>query len=129
MSQSADYSEMENALRQQRTELRGEIEGQLLESEQDQFRDIAHRVRDAGEASVYDLVKGLEFENIERASRELELVEHALTKFDKGQYGLCEECGAHIEPERLRAEPAALRCLPCQEKYEIEFESRRRPSL
>ncbi|HET7308094.1 MAG TPA: TraR/DksA C4-type zinc finger protein [Gammaproteobacteria bacterium] len=129
MAEAADYGEMENALRQQRAELRGAIEQQLLESEEDQFRDIAHRVRDAGEASVYDLVKSLEFDSIERESRELESVEHALTKFDNGQYGRCENCGVHIERERLRAEPTALRCLACQEKHEIEFESRRRPSL
>lgn len=121
MSEAADYGEMENALRQQRAELRGAIEQGLLEAEEDQFRDIAHRVRDAGEASVYDLVKGLEFDRIERESRELEAVEHALTKFDNSQYGLCEDCGRHIEFERLRAEPAARRCLTCQEKHEIEF--------
>lgn len=129
MAEAADYGETENALRQQRAELRGAIEQQLLESEEDQFRDIAHRVRDAGEASVYDLVKSLEFDSIERESRELESVEHALTKFDNSQYGLCENCGAHIERERLRAEPAARFCLACQEKREIDFESRRRPSL
>lgn len=34
-------------------------------------------------------------------------VEHALTKFDQGTYGQCEECGAPIPLARLRAFPEA----------------------
>lgn len=121
MTEHENYAELENALRQRREALRAEIEQHLSEAEEDQYRDIAHRVRDAGEASVYDLVKSLEFERIETQSRELEAVEHALTKFDNSQYGLCEDCGRRIRLERLRAEPMAQRCITCQEKHEIEF--------
>ncbi|HET7586933.1 MAG TPA: TraR/DksA C4-type zinc finger protein [Gammaproteobacteria bacterium] len=129
MRDNKDYAELENTLRERREAVREEIERHLAEAEEDQYRDIAHRVRDAGEASVYDLIKGLEFERIETESREMEAVEHALIKFDNSQYGLCEDCGREIRLERLQAEPTALRCLECQEKHENEFESRRRASL
>ncbi|HET6725264.1 MAG TPA: TraR/DksA C4-type zinc finger protein [Gammaproteobacteria bacterium] len=121
MTEHKDFAELENTLRERREALRGNIERHLMEAEEDQYRDIAHRVRDAGEASVYDLIKGLEFERIETESRELEAVEHALIKFDNSQYGLCEDCGRRIQLERLRAEPTAMRCITCQEKREIEF--------
>jgi RNA polymerase-binding protein DksA len=131
MNATTDYAELENDLRQRRESLRAEIEQRLLESEASSYEDVAHRVRDAGEASVSDLLKGLEFDRIQNESREIEAVEHALTKFDNNQYGICEDCGIRIPIERLRAEPTAIRCVNCQQKHETEYEegARRTDSL
>ena len=41
-------------------------------------------------------------------------VEHALDKFEKGTYGLCESCGQFIDPARLEALPQASLCLSCK---------------
>ncbi len=38
-------------------------------------------------------------------------VEHALEKFDSGNYGVCENCGAEIPEARLEAKPAARYCI------------------
>lgn len=43
-------------------------------------------------------------------------VEHALAKFEAGQYGICENCGQPISPARLEAKPAARRCIDCASK-------------
>ena len=43
-------------------------------------------------------------------------VEHALSKFDGGSYGTCEECGNPIAPARLEAMPAARFCIDCASK-------------
>ena len=40
-------------------------------------------------------------------------VEHALAKFDSGNYGVCETCGAEIPEARLEAKPAARLCINC----------------
>ena len=40
-------------------------------------------------------------------------VEHALAKFDRGDYGICENCGAEIPEARLEAKPAARLCINC----------------
>jgi RNA polymerase-binding transcription factor DksA len=40
-------------------------------------------------------------------------VEHALAKFDSGEYGLCETCGQPIPEARLEAKPAARHCISC----------------
>ena len=45
-------------------------------------------------------------------------VEHALTKFEAGTYGLCEACGKPIYPARLEALPTARFCMEDQEKLE-----------
>ncbi len=55
---------------------------------------------------------------LERQVRELLTeVEHAIEKFDKGTYGLCDLCGQPISPERLEALPQANLCLKCKAKY------------
>ena len=41
-------------------------------------------------------------------------VEHALAKFEKGTYGLCDSCGQFIDPARLEALPQASLCLSCK---------------
>lgn len=51
-------------------------------------------------------------------------VNDALERIEQGIYGLCEECRAPIDPERLGALPWARRCMPCQ--AEKEKPSRRR---
>ena len=44
----------------------------------------------------------------------------ALDRLDKGQYGLCIDCGGRIPAARLKAKPEAVRCIACH----IEFEKR-----
>ncbi len=47
---------------------------------------------------------------------QLSEVEHALRKFEKGTYGLCDNCGQPIDPARLEALPQANLCLNCKAK-------------
>jgi len=73
-----------------------------------------HMAEDATEA--FEQAKGLALER--RLENLLGEVEHALAKFDKGTYGLCEKCGQEIDPARLEAIPYATLCLACQHRYE-----------
>lgn len=43
-------------------------------------------------------------------------VEHALEKFEKGTYGMCDACSKPITPERLEARPHAALCVDCKAK-------------
>jgi DnaK suppressor protein len=49
-----------------------------------------------------------------KISEQLNAVEHALEKFDKGTYGLCDICGQPIEEGRLEALPQASVCMKCK---------------
>ena len=42
-------------------------------------------------------------------------VREALARFDKGEYGVCEDCDESIAPRRLKAIPWARTCVKCQE--------------
>lgn len=48
-------------------------------------------------------------------SQMLREVESALTRVNRGSYGVCEACGEDISPARLKAIPWARCCLTCQE--------------
>ena len=68
------------------------------------------REEEATEAA--ELETRLELEK--RIRDQLAYVEHALAKFEAGTYGLCDNCGKPIPPERLEALPQASLCLECK---------------
>ena len=41
-------------------------------------------------------------------------VDNALAKFDRGNYGICENCGQPIGLDRLEALPQAMLCMNCK---------------
>lgn len=49
---------------------------------------------------------------------ELVAVRAALERVQDGSYGACQDCGGDIGLARLKAFPAALRCITCQSKLE-----------
>jgi DnaK suppressor protein len=68
--------------------------------------------REEEATETLELEKRLALEN--RVRQEMAAVEHALTKIEKGTYGLCDNCGEPINPERLEALPQANLCLKCK---------------
>lgn len=47
------------------------------------------------------------------AAEELQQIERALERIEKGRYGLCEKCSQAIGEQRLRAVPYATTCIAC----------------
>ena len=45
-------------------------------------------------------------------------MQEALKRIDDGTFGICEECGKKISPERLKIMPFALLCVPCKSLME-----------
>ena len=77
-------------------------------------REVADRKDEATQHQFGDLDDVQERRDID----ELAQVESALKRLDAGTYGNCAECGEPIALERLRVQPAALRCAHCQVAYE-----------
>ncbi|OKI54582.1 TraR/DksA family transcriptional regulator [Streptomyces sp. MJM1172] len=48
-----------------------------------------------------------------QAREHLEELARALERLEQGLYGLCENCGGAIPPERLEIRPAATTCVRC----------------
>ena len=58
-----------------------------------------------------------------REKKLLKKIDYTLDKVEKGEYGICEECGEKIAPARLEARPVAQYCIDC--KTEMESNERR----
>ncbi|MFC2073190.1 TraR/DksA C4-type zinc finger protein, partial [Chloroflexota bacterium] len=67
-----------------------------------------------------EATESFEFEKrlaLEKQIKEhLSEVEHALDKFKKGTYGLCDSCGQSIASDRLEVLPQASLCVNCKAK-------------
>ena len=50
--------------------------------------------------------------------KHLLLVEEALNRIDRGEFGYCQQCGEDISPKRLEVQPWARHCVRCQELEE-----------
>lgn len=65
----------------------------------------------------------------ERETAELSAIDAALGRIADGSYGQCSDCGVDIPTARLHANPAALRCVACQDKLEHAHGGSAHPSL
>ena len=103
--------------------VRLEDERVRLNNEFEQLRSSASNSEERREGSPFgkreeEATEVLEMEKrlaLEKRIREqLADVEHALSKFEDGTYGLCDVCGQKIDPARLEALPQASLCLTCK---------------
>ena len=87
---------------------------------EDPFSDTARLSDNA--ASDTEAREEVGHERIEALRNELAFslarVKQALAKIGIGKYGICDNCGRPIEPERLKAFPMAQYCLSCEKEME-----------
>ncbi len=68
--------------------------------------------KEEGASEAFELEKRLALEK--RLMVTLAEIEHALRKFEKGTYGVCDMCGRPVEVARLEVLPQANLCLSCK---------------
>lgn len=86
---------------------------------QQNYIDLNGGVGDQADASLVDQIADQALMDVSRHMDELNDVRQAQQRMREGSYGLCMDCGNSINPARLHANPVALRCMPCQEKWEL----------
>jgi len=67
-------------------------------------------------SSEWDQSMNLRLRDRERVL--LKKIEIALEKMEKGEFGICEECGEEIGMKRLEARPVTELCIQCKEEQE-----------
>jgi RNA polymerase-binding protein DksA len=60
----------------------------------------------------------LQLERADHLAEEQRQLGEALLRLRAGDYGSCQDCGAVIPFDRLRAQPMATRCVACQQRSE-----------
>lgn len=116
-------------LQQRYKELREEISRELVKSDQQHFIDLAEQVHDLQDASVADLLVDLGLATIDRYIQDIRDIDVAMMRMAQGGYGVCIDCDDDIPLQRLEAYPTAIRCTPCQERYERTHSQPGRSSL
>ena len=108
-------------LQERRRVLIAEIRAQMSDDEDESTMSLAAQFDDLDphdDRAVGDWVRDLAISQTVRDTRELDEVGGALKRIDDGTYGECIDCGEDIPRPRLEANPAAARCIPCQERVE-----------
>jgi RNA polymerase-binding transcription factor DksA len=113
---SVSYEELRQRLEKERERLSAELEHLRASApppgEIGEGSPFGKREEEATEA--FELEKRLALEK--NLIDLLHEVKYALSKFDKGTYGLCESCGKPINPARLEILPQATLCLSCKSR-------------
>jgi DnaK suppressor protein len=120
---------LKKTLREENKRLRAEIRDELLRTDEEKYGALAGQVHDTGDESVADLLSDVNTAVVGLLIKELRDVEAAEERVAENSYGECDECGAEIPHERLLANPAALRCITCQEQHERLYAQEGKPTL
>ena len=122
-------SEFKKVLEDRYRTLREEIRQELLDSDNEHYIDLAGQVHDLEDESVADLLVDLDLAIIDLHVSEIREIDAALMRLARGGYGVCADCDDTIETERLRAQPTAKRCSPCQSNFERNHAGPRRSTM
>jgi DnaK suppressor protein len=104
-------------LLEEKRKLWQEFHSRLFE-EQGRLHEQFDNPGDVGDQSMLDVLAdtGLAVADILR--EKLTRIEMAEQQLAQGNFGMCEDCGAEIDVDRLRAVPFATRCVSCQKLSE-----------
>ena len=103
-------------------ELRDEILGKIAQemgSKLDEDpRMSTLSTMDVGDLSQFDQDEDIDYTLLNRHIERLREVEDALDRLEEGTYGICEDCGAAINLDRLKVLHFTTCCVQCQERRE-----------
>jgi DnaK suppressor protein len=105
-------------LAERRQVLRAEVAEQLAQSDDPRATSLRDQLAATEDWVLADILSDLDIAMVTRDTAELHEVDAALTSIAEGGYGTCRDCGEPVGWPRLNANPTALRCIACQEKYE-----------
>jgi DnaK suppressor protein len=75
-------------------------------------------VMDVEDLASKNLGEGVDYALLEMRYRTYKDIAEAFRRLEEGTYGRCESCDTPIPVARLKAEPFARLCVPCQDQAE-----------
>lgn len=126
---SKQIGELRRRVEKRRSELLAELREDAARARDAPYSEHAGIAPDTGDESVATLIADLEQAEVTRDLEELRAMDAAYQRLKEGTYGICVDCGGDIGYERLKAFPAAARCVACQERHEKTYGGSPKPSL
>ena len=114
----AERRELEASLVERQRRLRAEIKAHLRGTGDSGVVGLSSVPSETDDWGVGDELAARDIAEARQLLSELADVEAALGRMASGTYGECVDCGEGIAPARLRAYPAATRCIGCQGAFE-----------
>jgi RNA polymerase-binding transcription factor len=121
--------ELSRMVEARRNALLVELREDAARTREQPYAEHAGPAPDSGDESVATLIADLEQADMTRDLEELRAFEAARDRIKDGGYGECIDCGNDVGYERLKAFPAALRCVHCQDRHEKTYGGNPKPSL
>ena len=108
------HEQLQALLSEEKKRLWNELRVELFKTLGEGLHSQYEIPQDISEQGMIDLLAdtGLAVADIRRA--ELTRMEVVMQKLEQGSYGICEDCGEHIDQARMRVNPYAACCLDCQ---------------
>ncbi|MCB9493020.1 MAG: TraR/DksA family transcriptional regulator [Epsilonproteobacteria bacterium] len=97
-------------------ERKSEMLAHLNEQANDKVSD--GQVQDTGDEALSLSMEKLQNSIQQSEIDEIRLIENTLSRIEKGEYGVCTDCGDVISEKRLEHFLYAARCIVCQEAFE-----------
>jgi RNA polymerase-binding transcription factor DksA len=110
----AELSGFRKQLVERQQHLRGEIKAHLRGTGESGVVGLSSVPSETDDWGVGDEMAARDIAEAHQLLSELADVEAALGRMQAGTYGECVDCSEGIAPARLRAYPAATRCIGCQ---------------
>lgn len=92
--------------------------GQVMEAEMYSRERDSEATQDPADMAANAYTKELLFSMSANDRRLLDLIDEALGRIEKGEFGECVHCGEPVLDKRLEAVPWARHCLRCQDLQE-----------
>ena len=108
-----------------------EIQQLLNRMKRDQFPDTVsshERIPDESDQASAIMEKDIELRFRDRDRIRLKQLQNALSRIEKGAFGICESCRGTIPEKRLEHNPVASYCIECQDRAERRLGQNRRRS-
>lgn len=96
---------------------RAEMLGQLNQLANEKVSD--GQVQDSGDEALSISMEHLQSSLQQTDMDEIRLIDGALERICRQEYGVCIDCANPIPEKRLENFPYAARCVACQEKFEL----------
>ncbi len=113
----ATYAALKQRLVSEKAELTARLERVKANLRRGYDADSKEMAKELEDSEVVDALGN-------EAREEIAEISAALSRIDRGEYGVCDGCGAEIDASRLEAHPYASKCIDC-----ARFEEHRRAHL